>query len=453
MDLPPEFLDDLRERVRLTSIVGRKLSWDQRKSNKGRGGMWAPCPFHQEKTASFYVDDRKGVYYCFGCKAKGDAISFLKDHENLSFSEAVEFLAAEAGMKLPEPDLQIQERRELSDVMEKAVRFFRGMLKSSEGSKTADYLETCGISLEMQDAFDLGYAPADRNALFKALTDQGVTQEQFIKSGICIKLDDDAEPNDRFRNCLIFPIRDVRGRCIAFGGRAFYASRKTKNLKFPETMLFDKGKALYNHGPARSGLEKQHPLNVETMLFDKGNTLYKHFPARSGLEKQHPLIVAENQMDVIALAQAGFSTAVAPLGTSITENQLMLMWRMYSEPIIVLDGDAAAMRAAYRLIDVALPLLKPGHALRFAIIPKGQNLDDLIRSGGKSAFQELLDKTIPMVELMWRQATAGQVFDRPGQMLLNHAFLKKIRNVKNPILRQQFEYYFKDKVFSLYRKN
>lgn len=424
MNLPPGFLDDLRERVRLTSIVGRKITWDQRKSNNGQGDMWAPCPFHQEKTASFHVDDKKGFYYCFGCNAKGDVVSFLKNHENLSFSEAVAFLAAEAGMKLPEPDLQIQERRELSDVMEKAVRFFRGMLKSSEGSKTADYLETCGISLEMQDAFDLGYAPADRNALFKALTDQGVTQEQFIKSGICIKLDDDPEPNDRFRNCLIFPIRDVRGRCIAFGGWAFYASGKTKNLNFPETMLFDRGGSLYNHGPARSGLGKQHPL-----------------------------IVAENQMDVIALAQAGFSTAVAPLGTSITENQLMLMWRMYSEPIIVLDGDAAGTRAAYRLIDVALPLLKPGHALRFAIIPKGQDLDDLIRSGGKSAFQELLDKTIPMVELMWRQATAGQVFDRPGRMLLNHAFLKKIRNVKNPILRQQFEYYFKDKVFSLMRKN
>lgn len=427
MSLPAGFLDELRTRVSLTSVVGRKVIWDQKKSNQGKGDMWAPCPFHQEKTASFHVDDRKGYYYCFGCQAKGDAISFIKDCENLSFMEAIEVLAAEAGMTVPARDSGMQQqtnaRKELSDVMEKAVRYFRMMLKSREGSQTTNYLEKRGLSLEMQDEFGLGYAPGDRKALYNALTEQGVTPEQLIDSGMCIKPDDSGQPYDRFRNRVMFPIRDARGNCIAFGGRALKASAKAKYLNSPETILFDKGRSLYNHGPARSALGKQHPL-----------------------------IVAEGYMDVIALAQAGFSTAVAPLGTAITENQLMLMWRMHTEPIIALDGDTAGLRAAYRLIDVALPLLEPRRALRFAIMPKGQDPDDLIHSGGAGAFQELLDKAIPMVELMWRQATEGQVFDSPERKsALDLTLRDKIRRIKDPGLRSLYENAVKEMRWAFFR--
>jgi DNA primase len=401
--------------------------WDQRKSNQGKGDMWAPCPFHQEKSASFHVDDRKGFYYCFGCQAKGDAISFLKDCENLSFMEAVEVLAGEAGMTIParDPDMQqkTDARMELNDVMEKAVRFFRMMLNSREGSQTNTYLEKRGLSRATQDQFGLGYAPGDRKALYSALTAQGVSAEQLIESGMCIKPDDGGQPYDRFRNRVMFPIRDGRGLCIAFGGRALDASAKAKYLNSPETILFDKGRSLYNQGPARSALGKKYPL-----------------------------IVAEGYMDVIALAQVGFSTAVAPLGTAITENQLMLMWRMHSEPIIALDGDTAGLRAAYRLIDVALPLLETGRALRFAIMPKGQDPDDLIRSGGAGAFQDLLDKAIPMVELMWRQATEGQVFDSPERKsVLDEALRGRIRRIKEPRLRSLYENAVKDMRWAFFR--
>lgn len=415
MSLPPGFLDELKTRVSLTSIVGRKVMWDQRKSNQGRGKMWAPCPFHQEKTASFQVHDHEGFYYCFGCQAKGDAISFLMDCENLNFMEAIEVLAGEAGMTVPARDSAMQQqtdtRTELSEVMEKAVRYFRMMLKSREGAETTTYLERRGLSLSTQDEFGLGYALGDRKALFTTLTEQGVTAEQLIESGMCVKPDDGGQPFDRFRNRVMFPIRDARGRCIAFGGRALEASAKAKYLNSPETILFNKGRSLYNHGPARSSLGKKHPL-----------------------------IVAEGYMDVIALAQAGFSTAVAPLGTAITESQLMLMWRIHSEPIIALDGDTAGLRAAYRLIDVALPLLEAGRALRFAIMPKGQDPDDLIRAGGAGAFQELLDQAIPMVELMWRQATEGKVFDSPDRKsALDKSMREKIRRIKEPSLRGYYE--------------
>ncbi len=427
MSLPPTFLDELRTRVSLTSVVGKKVIWDQRKSNQGKGDMWAPCPFHNEKTASFHVDDSKGFYYCFGCQAKGDVISFLKESENLSFMEAVEVLAEEAGMTIPArgPILQQQtnERTELSEVMERAVRFYRMMLQSREGVETKSYLEKRGLSLETQDMFGLGYAPGNHRALFNALTEQGVTTEQLIKTGMCIKPEDGGKLYDRFRNRLMFPIRDASGRCIAFGGRALDASVKAKYLNSPETILFDKGRSLYNHGPARSALGRENPL-----------------------------IVTEGYMDVIALAQAGFSTAVAPLGTAITENQLLLMWRMNSEPIIALDGDAAGLRAAYKLIDIALPMLEPGRALRFAIMPKDQDPDDFIRSGGAEAFKDLLNKAIPMVELMWRQVTEGKVFDSPERKsALDLALREKIRRIKEPGLRVLYENAVKEMRWAFFR--
>ncbi|MGA0371884.1 MAG: DNA primase, partial [Paracoccaceae bacterium] len=316
MSLPSGFLDELRARVSLTSVVGRKVQWDQRKSNQGKGDMWAPCPFHQEKTASFHVLDREGYYYCFGCHAKGDAITFLKDAENLSFMEAVQELARQAGMTLPERDpglqKQIDARSVLADVMEKAVRYFRMMIKTQAGREASLYLDRRGLSEGTQNRFDLGYASDNRQGLLKALTEQGVREEQLIECGLCIAPDNGGAPYDRFRNRVMFPIRDARGHCIAFGGRAMDQNARAKYLNSPETLLFDKGRSLYNIGSARSALGKNHPL-----------------------------IVSEGYMDVIALSQAGFETAVAPLGTAITENQLQMMWRLHPEPVVALDGDAA----------------------------------------------------------------------------------------------------------------
>ena len=427
MSLPPGFLDELRTRVSLTSVVGRKVSWDMRKSNQGKGDMWAPCPFHQEKTASFHVDDRKGFYYCFGCHAKGDAISFVKDTENVSFIEAVEILAGEAGMTMPARDPQAREKADrrsaLSDVMEQAVRYYRMTLNTAAAAPARNYLEGRGLSPAAQERFDLGFALDDRSALIRHLTDSGVAIEKIVETGLAIKPNDGGAPYDRFRGRIMFPIRDMRGRCIAFGGRAMDPAARAKYLNSPETTLFDKGRSLYNQAAARSALGKDSPL-----------------------------IVAEGYMDVIALVEAGFGASVAPLGTAITEDQLNLMWRMHSEPIIALDGDTAGLRAAYRLIDLALPMMETGRALRFALMPQGQDPDDVIRQGGPQALQALLDQAVPMVELMWRQATEGQVFDSPERKAaLDKVLRDKIGLIRDPSLRTHYQSAVKDLRWNLFR--
>lgn len=414
MSLPPGFLDDLRERISLTQVVGRKVVWDNKKSNPGKGDMWAPCPFHQEKTASFHVDDRKGFYYCFGCHAKGDAIGFVKDTENVSFMEAIEILAREAGMTMPKATPQEQQkadaRKVLVDVMEEAVKFFRLQLNTARASEARQYLEKRGLPQQTLENFEIGFAPNDRTALFQHLKEKGISPDKIIEAGLCIKPDDGGNPYDRFRGRIIFPIRDARGRCIAFGGRAMDPNARAKYLNSPETPLFDKGRSLYNHGPAREA---------------------------SG--KSGHLIVAEGYMDVIALSQAGFQHAVAPLGTAITENQLAMLWRICDEPILALDGDTAGIRAAMRVIDVALPLLEAGKSLRFCILPEGLDPDDLIKSQGKQAMQDLLDQAEPMVKLLWRRETEGKVYDSPERRAALDANLRDIiKKIKDPNLRKHY---------------
>jgi DNA primase len=388
MSLPPGFLDDLRNRVTISSIVGRKVIWDMRKSNQAKGDFWAPCPFHQEKSASFHVDDRKGFYYCFGCHAKGDALTFLRETENMSFMEAVETLAREAGMPMPERDPRAAEKAdrlsELAEVMEAAVRFFRMQLNTSAAAGARDYLKGRALAQSGLDRFEIGYAPDARQALWSALTGAGIAGDKIIEAGLCAMADDGGAPYDRMRGRIIFPIRDGRGRCIGFGGRALSPEARAKYLNSPETPLFDKGRALYNLGPARSACGKGKPL-----------------------------IVAEGYMDVIALVEAGFEGAVAPLGTAITEDQLRLMWRLSPEPIIALDGDTAGLRAGYRLIDLALPLLGPEQALRFCLLPEKMDPDDILRQGGPAAMTKLIDGAVPLVQLLWQRETDGQVFDSP----------------------------------------
>ena len=223
MSLPPGFLDELRTRVSLTHVVGRKVTWDNRKSNLGKGDMWAPCPFHQERTASFHADDRKGFYYCFGCHAKGDALKFVMETENLGFMEAVEMLAREAGMTMPAPDPQARQKADrhalLAEVLEAAARFFQVQLAAGAGRAARDYLLHRGLTDGAQDRFGIGFAPAARTALWDQLTAKGIAPALIVDSGMAIAPDDGGPPFDRFRDRIMFPIRDVKGRCIAFGGR------------------------------------------------------------------------------------------------------------------------------------------------------------------------------------------------------------------------------------------
>jgi DNA primase len=412
MSLPNGFLDELRSRICLSDVVGRKVQWDLRKSNQARGDMWAPCPFHQEKTASFHVDDNKGFYYCFGCQAKGDAIGFIKETENVNFIEAVEILASEVGLQMPEFDPKSKEKADrnkiLLEIMEQSVNFFRLTLNSNQGKHALEYLKKRGLSSDAIERFEIGFAPADQTTLTQKLTDKGYDLDAIIETGMSVKSDESNRLYDRFRGRIMFPIRDSRGRCIAFGGRSLDPAARAKYLNSPETPLFDKGSNLYNL-----------------------------VSARSAVGRGEPLIVAEGYMDVIALDSGNFNGAIAPLGTAITEKQLQLMWRISPEPIIALDGDKAGLRAAYRLIDLSLPLLRTGKALRFSIMPEGKDPDDLIRNEGASVFKNLIDEAVPMVDLIWKRETEGKSFDSPerrsglDKSLSDAIALIKDKNLKN----------------------
>ena len=412
MSLPNGFLDELRSRICLSDVVGRKVQWDLRKSNQARGDMWAPCPFHQEKTASFHVDDNKGFYYCFGCQAKGDAIGFIKEAENVNFIEAVEILASEVGLQMPEFDPKSKEKADrnkiLLEIMEQSVNFFRLTLNSNQGKHALEYLKKRGLSSDAIERFEIGFAPADQTTLTQKLIDKGYDLDAIIETGMSVKSDESNRLYDRFRGRIMFPIRDSRGRCIAFGGRSLDPTARAKYLNSPETPLFDKGSNLYNL-----------------------------VSARSAVGRGEPLIVAEGYMDVIALDSGNFNGAIAPLGTAITEKQLQLMWRISPEPIIALDGDKAGLRAAYRLIDLSLPLLRTGKALRFSIMPEGKDPDDLIRNEGASVFKNLIDEAVPMVDLIWKRETEGKSFDSPerraglDKSLSDAIALIKDKNLKN----------------------
>ena len=400
MRLPDSFIDDLRSRLSLSQVVGRKVVWDMKKTNQAKGDWWAPCPFHQEKTASFHVDDRKGFYYCFGCHAKGDAISFVKETENVGFMEAVEILAGEAGMQMPALDPRAKEtadrRTLLVEVMEQAVQHYRLQLRTAAAGAARDYLAGRGLTEAALERWEIGFAPPGWQGLWNHLRGKGVAADLILAAGLAKPSDKGREPYDVFRDRIMFPIRDSRGRAIAFGGRALDPANSAKYLNSPETELFDKGRALYNHGPAREAAGRGQPL-----------------------------VVAEGYMDVIALAEAGFEAAVAPLGTAVTEDQLQLMWRVAPEPVVALDGDKAGLRAAMGLIDRALPLLAPDRTLRFAILPEGQDPDDLIRAKGPAGMAERLETARPLLSLLWQRETEGLVLDSPERRAALDAALRR----------------------------
>lgn len=401
--------------------------WDSRKSNQAKGDMWAPCPFHQEKSASFHVDDRKGFYYCFGCHAKGDAISFVRETENVGFMEAVEILAREVGMAMPKRDPQAQQkadrRSQLAEVMELAVKYFRLQLNTGVAADARAYLERRGLGPAVLDRWEIGFAPDQWQGLWDHLTAKNIGADLILGAGLAKPSSKGGKPYDTFRGRIIFPIRDARGRAIAFGGRAMDPNDNAKYLNSPETELFDKGRSLYNHGPARTAAGKGHPL-----------------------------IVAEGYMDVIALASAGFEAAVAPLGTAITETQLQMLWRISPEPIIALDGDAAGLGAAMRLIDLALPLLAAGQSLRFAIMPQGKDPDDLLREQGSGAFRKLLEGAFPMVRLLWQRETEGKIFDSPERKAaLDKALREKVLLIKDPSIRNHYGQEIKELRWQLFQ--
>ncbi len=366
------------------------MQWDRRKTNAGKGDYWACCPFHSEKTPSFHADDRRGRYHCFGCKESGDIFRFLTEQQGLSFPEAVEQLAGEAGLEMPKmtPEAVEREKRRASlyDVMELAAAFFEDKLQGAEGAAARGYLADRGLPARIIQDFRIGYAPGDRRALKTHLADNDITAEQMAEAGLVVTGEDIAVPYDRFRDRIMFPIRDGRGRVIAFGGRAMSADVPAKYLNSPEGPLFHKSAVLYN--------------------LDK---------AREPAHKSSSIIAVEGYMDVIAMTRAGLAQAVAPLGTALTQDQLTLMWRIAPEPVLCFDGDEAGLKAAYRALDLAIPLLRPGHSLKFALLPQDTDPDDLLTSEGADAVKAVIAAATPLVDILWRRALDGNDRATPEQ--------------------------------------
>ncbi|MBR0830493.1 DNA primase [Bradyrhizobium manausense] len=411
MRFTPQFLDELRARLSVSEVVGKRVKL------KKAGREWKGLsPFQQEKTPSFYVNDQKGFYHDFSSGKHGDIISFVMETDGLPFAEAVERLAGMAGLPLPAatPDAarHEQRRRTLHDVMELAAKFFSETLASRVGAKARGYLADRALSPATQLQFRIGYAPPppERFALKEHLGKQGVSVEDMIETGLLIGGDDIPVPYDRFRDRVMFPITDLRGRVIAFGGRALEKDVPAKYLNSPETPLFHKGDNLYNHPTARKATHDGAPL-----------------------------IVVEGYVDVIAMVTAGFAGSVAPLGTALTENQLALLWKMADEPILCFDGDKAGQKAAYRAADLALPFLAPGKSLRFALLPEGQDPDDLVRSGGRGAVEEVLASARPLADMIWSRELEGGSFVTPERRAALEARINELSNgIRDEVVRRYY---------------
>ncbi|MGV3510687.1 MAG: DNA primase [Novosphingobium sp.] len=370
MALTPQWLDELRTRISLSGVIGRSV----RVTKAGRE-FKACCPFHNEKTPSFTINDEKGFYHCFGCGAHGDVIRWMTDHQGLPFMDAVKELALQAGMEVPAPDPRAaklaEQQKSLHDVMQAAQDFFVRSLGEERGSEARRYLASRGFPAQIVREFGFGFAPDSRTALKEALS--AFPDEMLIEAGLRIVVEG-KEPYDRFRGRLMLPILDPRGRVIAFGGRILTAEKTDapKYLNSPDTPLFDKGRTVYN--------------------------LHRAGPAS---RQSGRVVVVEGYMDVVALAAAGIGEAVAPLGTALTEHQIERLWRLVETPTLCFDGDSAGQRAAMRAITRALPLLRPGHSLRIVTLPAGQDPDDVVKKQGPAAMKQLLDEARSLVDVLW----------------------------------------------------
>jgi DNA primase len=422
MAFPPGFLDELRARLSLSDIVGRKVSL-KRRSGAEYAGL---CPFHNEKTPSFTVNDKKGFFHCFGCGVHGDAVGFVMKTEGLSFPEAVERLAREVGLPVPRATPDERERADrvatLQQVAEEAARWFQKQLRLPVGRQGLDYLRGRGLDEATIDDFRLGFAPDSRDGLLAALKREGVPVDKIVEAGLVIQPEDDREAYDRFRGRVMFPITDRRGRVIAFGGRVMGAG-EPKYLNSPETPLFHKGANLY--------------------CLDR---------ARVAAIKDQPVIVAEGYMDVIALHGAGFVGAVAPLGTALTEGQLGELWKLADEPYLCFDGDNAGRRAAARAAERALPLLRAGKSLRFLVLPAGEDPDSLIRSRGADAIRRILDLARPLSDVVWDMETEGKVADTPERRAsLQRAVERRVAEIADPVVRDYYRTDMRDRFARLRR--
>lgn len=420
MRFTPDFLDEIRTRLPVSEVCGRRVKL--KKSGREWTGL---SPFNAEKTPSFFVNDGKMAWFDFSSGKNGNIFDFVMETEGLSFPEAVERLAGQAGLDLPQrtPDAVEREQKQagLHEVLEKAAQYFQARLASREGARARLYLADRQIAAGSQAEFRIGYAPNDRHGLRDHLAGLDATVETMIEAGLLVHGDDIAVPYDRFRDRVMFPICDRSGRVIAFGGRALEKDAQAKYLNSPETPLFHKGALLFNHHKARK-------------------------PASD----KRAIIAVEGYVDVIAMTAVGFPNVVAPLGTALTHEQCDLLWRMAEEPVLCFDGDGAGRRAAFKAIETALPHLAPGRSFRFAFLPEGQDPDDLARSGGATAIADVLGKAKPLVDVLWMRETEGQTFETPERRAgLEHRLGEMVRSIGDDSLRRHYSTAMKERIGEL----
>jgi DNA primase len=422
MAFPPGFLDELRSRVPLADLVGRRVRLVRR--GREHSGL---CPFHNEKTPSFYVVEDKGFFHCFGCGAHGDAIGYVMRAENLDFIEAVERLAGEAGIAVPQQTPQERERAQrqktLLEALAAAAAFYEAQLWGSAGTRGREYLKTRGLDEDTVRRFRLGWAPEDRQGLRRALAAE-FPEPLLHEAGLLRIPEEGGTPYDYFRGRVMFPIGDRAGRVIAFGARTL-GDDQPKYLNSPDTPLFEKGRVLYGWAAARTNLARQPDASA---------------------------IVVEGYMDVIALHRAGFGGAVAPLGTALTEMQLHELWRLAPEPVLCFDGDAAGQRAALRALHRALPILQPGRSLRFIALPPGEDPDSLTRSAGPQAFTELLAAARPLSEVLWQAELATRPVDTPERRAeLERRLMAEAGLIADRTVQNEYRRFLRDRLFQLDR--
>jgi DNA primase len=426
MAFPPGFLDELRSRISLSGLIGRSVKLARR--GREYAGL---CPFHHEKTPSFYVVEDKSFFHCFGCGAHGDAIGFVMRADNLDFIEAIEKLAGEAGLPVPKATPQERERAQrqktLLEALEAAAAFYEGQLWLPAGRRAREYLQGRGLDPETIRRFRLGWAPEDRQALRRRLAGD-FPEPLLVEAGILRVPQESAVPYDYFHSRVIFPIGDRAGRVIAFGGRTI-GDDQPKYLNSPDTPVFEKGRVLYGWAAVRANLAREAD------------------PMGPGV------IVTEGYMDVIALHRAGFTTAVAPLGTALSEFQLQELWRLAREPVLCLDSDKAGGLAALRTLNKALPLLQPGHSLRFVVLPLGEDPDSLIRSSGADAFAERLGRARSLSQLWWDCELQAWPTDTPERRAyLERRLMEGTNLIVDRAVQAEYRRFFRDRLFALGRQ-
>jgi len=421
------FIDELKARLRPSDVIGRTVKLKR----QGREYVGL-SPFSKEKSPSFFVNDDKGFFHDFSSGKHGDIISFLQETERLSFVEAVQRLAGEAGMQLPAEDPKEAEREQkrlgLSEWMDLAQKWFAANLRRTPGKAAREYLEKRGLPEDQWERFGLGYAPNDREGLKQALVQRGARPAELVEAGLLIAPDSGGQPYDRFRDRLIFPILDARGRIVSFGGRAMNPDDRAKYLNGPESPLFHKGSTLYGLPEAR------RILGAES-------------------RNDQPIIVVEGYMDVIACQRAGLP-AVAPMGTALTEEQMERLWRVSHEPVLCFDGDAAGLRAAYRAIERSLPLLKPGRSFRFALLSGGQDPDDILRDKGAPALRQALAETHGFAEVLFRREQDVEPLDTPERKAGFKARLRAAAGaIQDKDLAEQYRRDLFDRFDALFPRN